>query len=1773
MSYPRLKLNIQAAYDVLVKDGPQRPEVLRARLAEDGIELPVPRLIALPERHPHAFTTTPDGRLAAVVEGGEAAPGPRGRWEADPSPDGARWWQEAAAIPPADPATVAVIDIETTDLDVATARVWEIGACWLGREGTLWLRVELPPGERPALPLPPVEDGTPAIAFPEAWDRLLGFLRGATMIAGHNLRAFDLPVLQQEAGRYGLDPLPDLPACDLLELSLLVEPTSGESRSLAALCQRYAVKHAGAHRALPDAQAAAAALRAMLARVSGSDPSWALARACLARGRHPLAALLPAGSAPPTLEDGLPGPDDPLVTPRGAPPYLTAREAAHRAFKRMEAAIPGFRPREPQRRMAAEVARVMDQGGRLAVQAPTGTGKTYAYLLPAAGRAAGDRHPVVIATATKALQQQLRRDAERLRELGLLTVPVRQLQGVANYVCTREVAEAIEAAEAGTDWLAVAVAVRALASDATGVWDDVTDWTVQRREPAYRVTRALLATTSDGCERQRCRWARRCPLMRRLEGSDEAPGILIVNHSLLASWAKLARLGRRVPWDVLTAGSADLVLDEAHALEDSLTGAWTEAIGEQELDLIERMLGGRRGPLRAAREAARRLGVQLTALQDLPALQARLRRSLQALREAAHAYLRDFGGERRQVAFLPALARKQPEYLTLRQAALPAIHALQDIGTALERARGELAAASGDGRAAATAQQRLLAAATRLQEAAALLECLRELPQEHVWVHRLAAEPPAPETDGEEQEDGEPREGPWRYERIPIHVGGQFAQQIAAPAHSVTLTSATLTTGESFAFLSSRLGITVSATEGFTPLQLPSPFNYPEQARLILTSHLPLPVPSTEQEFVEEFAADQVGFLSLSGGRSLVLFASRRRMEAVAEKVEAKRAELAERGVELLVQGRQGRAEILRRFRAEPGTVAYGLRAFEQGFDAPGKTLSYLFIEKPPYPHPHDPVIAARARAVEEAGGDPFLDYVVPLTAIRLAQAFGRLIRSESDRGAVIIADRRMQDVSPANNLLLSALPPAIEPHYAADRDEAWTLAIEFVTGKRPDLSAALLPGPDSVAVTLEALRLVPGEDPTPKLQRAARELFGVEALRPEQLALMRALLAGRDAVGVLPTGWGKSLCFQLPALLWPDPQPTVVVSPLVALIKNQLDELRGRKGIRPVRGITGRTSKAEQNDILRSVAEGQVRLLYVAPERLARDPVLYRALEPQQLAMLVVDEAHCVSAWGHDFRPEFRQITKAVRAFRRSPRLALTATATPKVQQDVEATLEMHDPVRVREPVDRPNLRFRVVRCGDEKTRARELLRIVTAMRGTPGIVYCSRRATAEEVAALLRHAGVRARHYHAGMFPEQREAIQDAFFENQIQAVVATKAFGMGINKPDIHWVVHYNLPDSLDGYAQEAGRAARDRSIIGDCVLLYTWGDIKRQRAVVAPVAGDDPLPTARRLLAALQQAHRRGGDAVFDPEELAGQLGVTEEDLNVTLAWLERAGALERRHDCSLRGTVLRGSREPQGEEERRRFRELFSVAIHATPGVRKQVDFHRLEAERGLDPDQLEQQLVEWSLARLVEFRSTKRLWRVRLCGHPLDEAAYRRAVSDWQAWSAQRLEAMIGYALAERCRRLLLAEHFGDPPGTCAERGQQAPCDTCSGEPAPWDLLPSHCVPDPEELIDVELVALRAAAWNTQQKAPFGEAGLKAALLGNEHLGPGQPLSRGLLDCPQFGLLRHVRGGGRRLHEAVEELIRKGMVERMARERSQGGTYTALLATPEGRRALGGSGA
>lgn len=389
---------------------------------------------------------------------------------------------------------------------------------------------------------------------------------------------------------------------------------------------------------------------------------------------------------------------------------------------------------------------------------------------------------------------------------------------------------------------------------------------------------------------------------------------------------------------------------------------------------------------------------------------------------------------------------------------------------------------------------------------------------------------------------------------------------------------------------------------------------------------------------------------------------------------------------------------------------------------------------------------------------------------------------------------------------------------------------------------------------------------------------FGFSTFRPGQEAIIRSVLEGRNTVAVMPTGAGKSLCYQFPAMLLPG--TCLVVSPLVALMKDQVDALQA-KGI-PATFVNSSIREEERHERIQGIREGRFKLVYVAPERF-RSPNFVRAIQEAEISLYAVDEAHCISQWGHDFRPDYMQLGKVRRALMPPRTLALTATATPEVREDIVRVLRMKDPHVFVAGFDRPNLFFQAIEVEDERKKFREVLR---ACRLGGGVVYGATRRDVERVATKLAAEGVYALAYHAGMSEDGRRRIQDAFMEDEDAVVCATNAFGMGVDKPGLRFVAHWSLPRSIEAYYQEAGRAGRDGKP-ALALLLFRESDVRLQQRMIY---GSYP---SRELLHKLWKRLREEGPGPItaSPKELANGVGSSYEVASA-LKHLERAGQLTR-----------------------------------------------------------------------------------------------------------------------------------------------------------------------------------------------------------------------------------------------------------------------------------------
>ncbi len=339
-------------------------------------------------------------------------------------------------------------------------------------------------------------------------------------------------------------------------------------------------------------------------------------------------------------------------------------------------------------------------------------------------------------------------------------------------------------------------------------------------------------------------------------------------------------------------------------------------------------------------------------------------------------------------------------------------------------------------------------------------------------------------------------------------------------------------------------------------------------------------------------------------------------------------------------------------------------------------------------------------------------------------------------------------------------------------------------------------------------------------LHRELKRYFGFSSFKGLQEEVIVNLLEGNDAFVLMPTGGGKSMCYQLPALLLEG--TAIIISPLIALMKNQVDAIRGfmieKDGV--AHFLNSSLNKAQLNEVKSDLLSGKTKLLYVAPESLTKEENI-NLLKQIKISFYAIDEAHCISEWGHDFRPEYRRISPIVNEIGKAPLIALTATATPKVQSDIQKNLGMSDARVFKSSFNRPNLYYEV---RPKVNIDKEIIKFLKNNAGKSGIIYCLSRKKVEEIAQLLNVNGIRALPYHAGLDSSTRGANQDKFLMEEADVIVATIAFGMGIDKPDVRFVIHYDMPKSLEGYYQETGRSGRDGGE-GQCVAFYSYKDIQK------------------------------------------------------------------------------------------------------------------------------------------------------------------------------------------------------------------------------------------------------------------------------------------------------------------------------------------------------------
>ncbi|MGC9400162.1 MAG: RecQ family ATP-dependent DNA helicase [Anaerolineae bacterium] len=679
-----------------------------------------------------------------------------------------------------------------------------------------------------------------------------------------------------------------------------------------------------------------------------------------------------------------------------------------------------------------------------------------------------------------------------------------------------------------------------------------------------------------------------------------------------------------------------------------------------------------------------------------------------------------------------------------------------------------------------------------------------------------------------------------------------------------------------------------------------------------------------------------------------------------------------------------------------------------------------------------------------------------------------------------------------------------------------------------------------AAAESLPALEEVPvSEEERQWIADAVQKHFGFTTLLPGQVETLACVLRGEDVLAVLPTGGGKSLCYQLPALL-AEQGVTLVISPLIALMKDQLDSLPDH--LRP--RATTINSSLDGDELRRRLdhaTDGTYRLLYAAPERL-RQPTFLHAMRRAGLNYLVVDEAHCVSAWGHDFRPDYLALGR-VRAALGNPQLvALTATAPPPVRQDIIQHLHSGpataapDVRVVAGDITRPNLRLEVLQARNLDEKLRRLLAFCQAEEGS-GIVYAGTRARCERLAALLRRYGVAAQHYHAGI--RNRAEVQDAFMAGRVRVVVATVAFGLGIDKPDIRFIVHFVPPSSLEAYYQEAGRAGRD-GLPARCLLMYSSED----RATLTRRLHHDALSIGflRKTYGAVQQ---RLGDADWGRVcmgNLERELQVDDVRIRVALSLLEESGLLRRGPDVPRAAQVRLSDLVAPTVWARDADFAAFRKAARLRPAQWLTLDLADVARKAGLSLHHLETQLLTWSDKGWLNYHFSGRDLFLEVLPPPQDAAARVEGLLERYATvQAQRVAEITAYARTSRCRHGYINAYLG---GRVIERCEA--CDNC------MEVSVAHVDDLPDERAQL-LTILRCMAeapwsWGRRNLIYILCADSKAPERGREQSG------YGALAFRSKTAVKHL----------LASLERAGFVQ--PRELEHGGVVLDLM--PKGRAAL-----
>ncbi|AEB10934.1 RecQ family ATP-dependent DNA helicase [Marinithermus hydrothermalis] len=1579
---------------------------------------------------------------------------------------------------------------------------------------------------------------------------------GDQPLAGHNILFYDIPLLERWLRACGLA-LPPTPALDTLRLAHLIFPTPPDERLRGyGLGDLYAYFFGrplvGAHDALLDVAANREVARELyrVGKQRVPPPVLALwAHLGLEEARF-------LGADPP--EDPALSLQEVLKTKPGIPWVYNEHTEGTRGFPRVwedpEAHLSllgSVRP--PQIEMMRAVHAAFQEGRPVIVQAPTGTGKTRGYLFPTlyqyASRAGGDDIlPTVIATHTKVLQDQAIRELERIRDAGYRVSAV-NIKSARDYLCLEALKELVEEhpfvdeAERAATGLLLHYAFR-------GGYDLEALPFYWHGSSGYRAALFKARTHPERCVRGR---HQNCAYYIELERRKRA-NVWVTNQAWL-----LAHFGGNPEGDA-EASNEDaeepqkafyLVIDEAHNLEHQATEAFTRRVsGEALLLHLQRLYNPQRrtGLFRDDARPLRILGQEAEDAKQIKESFSKIRNQLvpEAL-EALEAYSASI------VHFVKQHGHGNPQYqLTLEYSPrLQQKKEWPELRRDEERLVARLKALTHTLRQAVPKNSRLW---FRVKPTLEYFKAFCDLARERAGLFKDGMDPSVENFVYEARVN---HEGLWEQVAQPVDISVALGR-LWERAKGIVLTSATLDLGDEFRYVKRVLGL-----ENAKTLKLESTLPY-HKAHLIIPTHLPEARGSMMRRF-SGMLHEELKHLLPAAHRSLTLFTSKQRLH------EAKKA-LEEQVPHLRAPLRRTEREEALQFMADgarPGHML-GSRSFMEGVDFPN--LKLVNLERIPFPVP-SLLLSRRGDLAESQGLDPWADVYLPQAMLGFVQAFGRLIRDDrqdAGEGAFVLWDKRIINAL-YQTRFFNALPDGVHQHVPVSRDAFYDLLAPVLEVER-----ARLPQGELLDEDLKALRRIQ-EGPGTPLEKALEVVrtfwknldLTRDARGRTQLEGIEAALKGRHLFVFLPTGYGKSLIFQVPALV--QGGLTVVISPLKALMYDQVEKLRDR-GV-PAARVDSSMPAAERKAVYDEVRRGRVHLLYTSPERLTKDQNLKRLLQEMaragQLHRFVFDEAHCVVEWGHDFRPDYLEAARYVReeVGREVPITALTATAPVKLRNQLREALGLQNAeVTVLERShDRPEIRYYTFAYRGSDAPIQKLAKLTQILEWIDGqepggsvIVYVATRRMAERLAWALRRLGFVSEAYHAGLSDVIRAEVQGRFEEGETPIVVATNAFGMGIDKSNVRAVIHFDPPQSLEAYLQESGRAGRDRRP-AYAVLLHASNDWGLIRWLAKRLGHDESH--LDELLEYLREEGPYWGyhrDLKKRLDDAVGEGGPSLDSLDRLLSHAARYDLVRYEYKPGRIGIVVE---DPEaldgflGPEAAQELRKAKVGSVHQGAVVLDMARISPKKAESLADSlyhawrEGVVRSFVYWEPALYVE----------RGSGGEKGRAEWREARQSMQEHAEARVEAMRNYATTNLCKREFLLQYLGEAASTCAG------CGVCARNREPWALGRSLDLEAIAHAYRPDEVILRFF----QEVSERGQHGLGLrktinALRGVPWLfvaGEAEELPRWIQHNTQFGRLAFVRE--REIKSAIETLCKKGYLKKEAFK--SGYTYAI---TDAGREAL-----